>query len=170
MNSRYILTALATASMFAGGQAIAQGRGNGHGAGGVGVGLGGSAHGGLGVDLGRDRVTRDIGVRTRTDARLDSQGPAHANARARARASDRSVLARGRTTSDLSLLRTGLTVQNANGVTLGTVARINRASNGRIVNVLVRNRATGHSRTIPVSPRTLSINGNVVTTSMIGLH
>ena len=156
MKRTHLLTALATAALVAGGPALAQGRGGGHGGG---HGIGASAHGGL--------HGRDFGVRTRTDARLNSQGPAHANARARARANQNSVLATGRTTSDLTLLRNGLVVQNTAGTRLGTIARINRTRDGRIVNVLVRDRATGHSRTIPVSASTLTINGDVVTTTYI---
>jgi hypothetical protein len=159
MKRTYLLTALATAALVVGGPALAQGRGGGHG-GGHGVGVGATAHGGL--------LGRDFGVQTRTDARLNSQGPAHANARARARANQNSVLATGRTTTDLSLLRNGLVVQNSAGTRLGTIARINRTGDGRIVNVLVRDRTTGRMRTIPVAPNTLSINGDLVTTTFIG--
>ena len=184
MKRTHLLTALATAALVAGGPALAQGRGGGHG-GGMGGGLAGTAHGGLGGTLGghglgntrvntdldargHSGVGRDFGVRTRTDARLNSQGPAHANARARARANQNSVLATGRTTTDLSLLRNGLVVQNSAGTRLGTIARINRTGDGRVVNVLVRDRTTGRMRTIPVAPNTLTINGDLVTTTFIG--
>jgi hypothetical protein len=191
MKSRHILAALATASLIAGGSALAQGRGGGHGqghgAGGLGVNVGGSAQGGVragadpirvntGVNTGVDvrqqtgtRVGRDFGVRTRTDARVNSQGPANANPRARARANGNSVLATGRTGADLSALRTGLTVRNTAGATLGTIVRINRANDGRIVNVLVRAQ-DGRRRTLPVAPNTISVSGDVVTTTVVGLR
>ena len=183
MNSRHILMALATAGLMVGGQALAQGRGGGHGgghgAGGVGMGAGGTVRGGLdrmgpNTDIMRGRmdtrndittgtrVGRDFGVRSRTDARVDSQGPANASARARARANDNSVLATGRVTSDLSLLRDGLVVRDSTGAELGTIARINRTGDGRIVNVLVRDE-DGRSRTIPVAPNSLSISSDIVT-------
>ena len=146
MKTRHLLTALAAAGLIAGGQAIAQGRGGGHGGGHV----GGHGAGGAG-------------------ARANSQGPNHANARARARANDRSVLAEGRTTTDLSLLRNGLIVRNSAGANLGTIARINRTGDGRIVNVLVRD-PNGRSRTIPVAPNSLTISGDVVTTTLLGLR
>jgi len=183
MKTKPILAALATASLIVGGQALAQGRGGGggHGHGGTGVGAGVGSHGGIGtggarvgtgVDVRGNAHTgtgRDFGIRTRTDARARSQGPAHANDRARARANENSVLATGRTSTDLSLLRSGLTVRDSSGLTLGTIARVNRTEDGRIVNVLVRDR-DGRRRTIPVAPNTLSINGDVVTTTLIGLR
>ena len=166
MNSRHILTALATASLVAGGSALAQGRGGGHGGGhgqGHGVGVG------VGVGVGHDRIRvdsdirrNDVGVNTRDDARLNSRGPDNANVRARARANDNSVLARGRVSTDLTLLRTGLVVRNSAGTNLGTIRRINRTRDGRIVNVLVRD-PLGRSRTIPVAPNSLRISGGLVT-------
>ena len=129
-------------------------------------------------DRGRERANENgvlsTGTRLRVDSnddrghrRANSQGPAHANDRALERANEHSVLATGRASTDLSLLRTGLTVRNSAGTNLGTIARINRTRDGRIVNVLVRD-ADGDTRTIPVAPNSLSINGDVVTTTMIG--
>ena len=166
MKTNYILTTLATASLVVGGQALAQGRGGGHGqghgVGGVGVGLGTSTRGGIGVGVDRDRINADVGIRTRTDARLQSRGPERANPRARARANSNSVLATGRTAVDLSSLTPGLVVRDSAGARIGTVARINRASDGRIVNVLVRDTS---GRTIPLAPNSLTISGGVVTTT-----
>ena len=158
MRTKHILTALAATSLIVGGQALAQGRGGGHGHGAGHAGAGAGTHGGPGH-----------GVDRRTDARTNSQGPAHANDRARVRANDNSVLATGRTSTDLSLLRRGLVVRNSTGTTLGTISRINRASDGRIVNVLVRD-PDGRSRTIPVAPNSLTINGDIVTTTLLGLR
>lgn len=200
MQTKYILTALATTSLIVGGQALAQGRGGGQGHGG---GMGAGAHGGAGhgthggsvgidtrtqarinsrgsehaSDRGRGHADDDsvlsagtrLGVEgndNRGRRRANSQGPAHANERALDRANEHSVLATGRTSTDLSLLRTGLTVRNSAGTNLGTIARINRTRDGRIVNVLVRD-ADGDTRTIPVAPNSLSISGDVVTTTMI---
>jgi hypothetical protein len=154
MNTKHFLTALAGTSLIVGGSALAQGRGNGH------SGASAVAHGKVG------HKEHEAAVRVRHDARVNSQGPAHANDRARARANDHSVLAIGRATTDLSSLRTGLIVRDRTGASLGTIARINRASDGRIVNVLVRD-ASGRGRTTPVAPNTLSISGDVVTTTAI---
>jgi hypothetical protein len=173
MQGRHLLTALATASLIVGAQALAQGRGGGHGGGhgqgGVGVGVGSTTRGNVGAGIDRNRMNTDVGVRTRTDARVDARGPERANARARARANDRSVLATGRVSPDLSLLRTGLMVRDSTGASLGTIARINRSGDGTIRNVLVRNR-NGRSRTIPVAPNSLSIDGDIVTTTILGLN
>ena len=107
--------------------------------------------------------TRDIGVCTRTDARVNSRGPArNANVRARARATSNSVLATGRTAVDLSLLRNGLVVRDSAGARIGTVLRINRADDGRIVNVLVRD---GDRANRSARAQLASIAGDVVTTT-----
>jgi hypothetical protein len=171
MKSKSILLALASASLIVGGQAIAQGRGGGHGggagahaggnAGAHGGGLGGSMHGSMDMDAGRGR-----GVDVRTDARLNSRGPEHASDRAIERANENSVLSgTTRTRADLSALRTGLTVRNSTGTELGTIRRINRSADGSVRSVLVSS-ATGN-RTIPVRPGTLSISGDVVTTTQM---
>ena len=180
MQGKHILTALATASLIVGGQALAQGRGGGHGGGqggghggghgqgGVGVGVGSSTHGNFGTGIDRTHMDMDVGVRTRTDARLDSRGPENADPRARARANDNSVLATGRVSPDLSLLRTGLVVRDSTGASLGTIARINRAGDGSVRNVLVRD-SEGRTRTIPVAPNSLTIDGDIVTTTLLDL-
>jgi hypothetical protein len=178
MKTKHILTALATASLIVGGQALAQGRGGGHGggnAGGQGMGRGGGGvdvgtRGGIGTGLDRARVNtdittgtrvgRDFGISTRTDARANSQGPANANPRARARASENSVLATDRVVPDLSALETGLLVRDSTGADIGTVVRINRSNDGTIRNVLVRG---GNGRTFPLAPNSLTISGDIVT-------
>ena len=168
MQARQILAALATTSLILGGQALAQGRGGGHGKGGVGVSVGSSNRANVGVGSDRRGIDTRVGVRTRTDARVNSRGPDRANARAMARADGRSVLTSGRASADLSLLRTGLTVRDSTGAALGTIARINRSSDGVIRNLLVRDR-DGRSRTIPVAPNSVSIAGDVVTTTLLDL-
>ncbi|HEV2818534.1 MAG TPA: hypothetical protein VGW40_15080 [Allosphingosinicella sp.] len=160
MNSRTILLTLAGATLIAGGQALAQGRGGGHGGGHGGDHGGASAHGSLGAQMGR-------GLDVRTDARVHSQGPAHASDRAIERADDSSVL-HGTVRpprTDLSALRAGLTVRTSGGTTLGTIRRVNRGADGSVRSVLIAS-ANGH-RTIPVRPGTLSISGDVVTTTQV---
>jgi len=158
MYGRHILLALASASLIAGGQALAQGRGGGHG-GGHGN-MGASAHGGMGAQMGH-------GLDVRTDARVNSQGPNHASDRAIERADENSVL-HGTVRpprADLSALRAGLRVRTSAGTTLGTIRRVNRSADGSVRSVLVAS-ANGH-RTIPVRPGTLSISGDVVTTTQV---
>jgi hypothetical protein len=157
MYSKTLLITLAGASLIVGGQALAQGRGGGHGGG---MGGGASAHGSMGAQMGR-------GIDVRTDARVNSQGPAHASDRAIERADDNSVL-HGTVRpprADLSALRAGLTVRNSAGTTLGTIRRVNRSADGSVRSVLIAS-ADGH-RTIPVRPGTLSISGDVVTTTQV---
>jgi hypothetical protein len=160
MDSKTLLIALAGAGLIVGGQALAQGRGGGHGGGMSG---GASAHGSMGSmggQMGR-------GIDVRTDARVNSQGPAHASDRAIERADENSVL-HGTVRpprADLSSLRAGLTVRNSAGTTLGTIRRVNRSADGSVRSVLVAS-ADG-PRTIPVRPGTLSISGDVVTTTQV---
>lgn len=176
MKSRTLLLALASASLIAGGQAIAQGRGGGHGGGhgtmghggaGIGLGRGGAELRGQGrMDVGIDRG-RQRGVETRTRARANARAPERASDRAIERANENSVLY-GTTRpprADLSSLRTGLTVRNSAGVELGTIRRVNRSSDGTVRSVLVAS-AEGQ-RTIPVRPGSLSISGDVVTTTQV---
>lgn len=166
MRTRHILLALAGASVIAGGQALAQGRGGGHG-GGHGMGAGVGARGGIdvgrgGIDLGGraiGRIDRDdirtvtrVGFDRRTDARINSQGSANASARARARANPNSAIHDPDALIDLTDLATGQVVLNADGEVIGTIVRINRSSDGRISNVLVR----GDGRTIPIFPNTIT--------------
>ena len=108
-SSKHLIVALGSAALLAGAPALAQ-HGGGHG-GGPGGSLGGGLSGGLGGSLGghggmggttemggmRDRL--DTGMDVRTDARMSSQGPVHADARALERANRNSVL-RGRADAD----------------------------------------------------------------------
>jgi hypothetical protein len=61
-----------------------------------------------------------------------------------------------------------MTVVDASGNTVGTVSRINTASGGRVVNVLVKS-STG-ARTIPLSPSTMTVSGGVATTTSLKRH
>lgn len=179
MKCRTLLLALAGASLITGGQAIAQGRGGGHGGGhGGGMGMDQGAGHGMGqrggielrgqgrMDVGIDRG-RQRGIETRTRARANARAPERASDRAIERANENSVLA-GTTRpprADLSDLRAGLTVRNSAGAELGTIRRVNRSRDGTVRSVLVAS-ADGQ-RTIPVRPGTLSISGDVVTTTQV---
>ena len=103
------------------------------------------------------------GVETRTNARVNSQGAAHANERALERSNENSALHSG-TSVNLTGLATGMTVLNSDGVSLGTIARVIRSGDGSVRNVLVRT-TDGTRRTISLAPSSLTLNGNLVTTT-----
>jgi hypothetical protein len=101
MKIRTMLIALAGATLMASPALAQRGNGGGHGNGGLGAGMSGGLGGGLGNGrgmgggFGADLTgERGRGLDVRTDARLNSQGPAHANARALQRANANSVLHR----------------------------------------------------------------------------
>lgn len=172
MKSRQIMLAFATASLIASGQAIAQGRGGGQG-GGHGGGQGMTqGNPGMGQGIGRidTRIDADVGQRgieTRTEARANARAPDRASDRAIERANENSVLAGAERppAADLSGLRAGLTVRSSAGAELGTIRRVNRSSDGTVRSVLVAS-ADGQ-RTIPVRPNTITIDGDVVTTTQV---
>lgn len=177
---RNIILTTAAASIALAAPALAQ-RGGGIGAGvggSVGVGIGSSMGGtmgnaghatGAGSTIGADHGTvhSDTGVSTRTEARQNSQGPAHAADRALDRANQNSVLS-GSASAGTSLtnLRAGLTVRDSTGATLGTISRINRSADGTVRNVLVKSAKTGR-KTLALAPNTLTVNGDVVTTTRL---
>lgn len=112
-------------------------------------------------------TARLAGVNGSTSAmaqgRANSQGPYHASPTGIAHANSHSVLAGGAVASTtLPGLTTGLTVQNSAGTSLGTVSRVVTDSSGNIRMVYVTSPG-GH--TYAVAPSSLSISGNVVTTS-----
>jgi sporulation protein YlmC with PRC-barrel domain len=73
------------------------------------------------------------------------------------------VLARGAVSaSTLQGLTTGLTVNNSTGTQVGTVSQVVTGTDGSIRQVIV----TGaNGKTYRLAPTTLSISGNVVTTT-----
>ena len=169
MRTKPLLMMIAGASLISAGAAAAQGRGGGqgHGAGvgaRVGVGLGnGHAVGRGGVGVGVDRP-RDLGLNARAGARANARGPERASPRATDRADENSVLrSRAVIDADLGGLTPGLAVRNSAGARIGTVSRIIRTSGGTIRNVLVR--AQDGRRMLTLAPETLSISGDIVTTS-----
>ena len=105
------------------------------------------------------------GVDTRTDARANSQGPDHASDTGIANSNENSVLHDSTVTSpDLSGLETGMTVRNSAGTELGTISRIVTSDDGTIRSVLVAG-ADGQRRTIQLRPGTLTLSGDIVTTT-----
>jgi hypothetical protein len=151
--TRIITIALASAAILTAGPALAKGP-KGHGGHGAKV--------SAGADVNRGNGN---GVRVRADARAKSRGPAHASDRALTRADDNSVLYGTTRTRALSGLNTGMIVRDTNGATIGTVSRVLRSGDGTVRNVLVRS-ADGR-RTVPLAPETLSLSGDVVTTTRL---
>lgn len=168
MRRSHILTALAASALLAGGQALAQGRGGGHGQGGLGVGLGSQGRGHIGVGVGNQRIDTRTGIDVRTDARVNSQGPANANVRARTRANENSVLRTDLLPPNLVGLRTGLVVRNQTGVRIGTVSRIVTSADGSVRTVLVAR--DGRRGSIRLGPNTLIVSGDTVTTTAVRLN
>lgn len=102
-------------------------------------------------------------VSTNSQATTNSQGPANASATGIAHANANSVLARGAvSTSTLPGLTTGLTVNNSTGTSIGTVSQVITGTDGSIRAVVVTS-PTG--QTFRLAPSTLTISGNVVTTT-----
>jgi len=98
-----------------------------------------------------------------SQATLHSQGPANASATGIMHANSNSVLARGAVSSStLTGLKTGLTVNNSSGTSIGTVSQVITGSDGSIRAVVV----TGtNGQTFRLAPSTLSISGDIVTTT-----
>jgi hypothetical protein len=108
----------------------------------------------------------DFGASMRDQARLNSQGPAHASATAIANANANSVLA-GTTASNrvtsgaLSGVTTGMPVYS-NGALVGTVQQIRMAGNGSVALVLVKGSNGG---IFPVPANKLSFASGTLSTS-----
>jgi hypothetical protein len=103
------------------------------------------------------------GVIRRDDARINREGPSHASPTGVANANENAGLSSTTAPADLSGLTTGLTVKDSTGATIGTIARIEKSGDGKIRNVLVN--AAGSTRTIRLAPSSLSLSGDVVTTT-----
>jgi hypothetical protein len=105
----------------------------------------------------------DTNVSTNSQATVRSQGPANASANGISHASSNSVLARGAVSSTaLTGLTTGLRVNNSGGTSIGTVSQVITGSDGSIRAVVVTS-PTGKTFRLP--PSSLSISGNLVTTT-----
>jgi hypothetical protein len=102
-------------------------------------------------------------VNGNSQATTHSQGPSHASPTGIAHASPNSVLARGAVASStLPGLTTGLVVNNSSGTQVGTVTRVITGPNNTIRAVVVTSTS---GKTYTLMPSTLSISGNVVTTT-----
>ena len=94
---------------------------------------------------------------------VNSQGLTHASPTGIAHANTNRVLARGSVAATtLPGLTTGLTVNNSTGTSVGTVSSVITGSDGTIRAVVITD-AQGKTTTVPAN--SLSISGNVVTTT-----
>ena len=108
-------------------------------------------------------TTNTTNFNANSKALQNSQGPANASPNGIAHANSNSVLARGAVSSaTLSGLTTGLIVNNSSGTQVGTVSRVITGPNNTIRAVVV---TTASGQTVTLAPSTLSISGNVVTTT-----
>src|SRR5437868_2454724 len=108
-------------------------------------------------------TTTGTNFSTNSRATVHSQGPVNASPTGISHASSNSVLARGAVTSSaLPGLTTGLVVNNSGGTRVGTVTRVITGPNNTIRAVVVTS-ASGRTFTLP--PSSLSISGNIVTTT-----
>jgi hypothetical protein len=111
-------------------------------------------------------INASTNVSAGSQARLNSQGFAHASPTGIAHANAHSVLAAGAVAgATLPGLATGLTVNTSGGTMLGTVSQVVTGSDGSIRLVVVRS-STG--QTFRLVPSSLSISGGIVTTSQFG--
>jgi hypothetical protein len=98
---------------------------------------------------------------TQSQARLNSQGPAHASATGIAHANQHSVLAGATVGTPLTGVSSGMALMQ-NGTQVGTVQRVVTNGQGMIVRVLV----TGtNGRTYSLSPSNLSLTGGTLSTA-----
>jgi hypothetical protein len=108
-------------------------------------------------------ATTGTSYNTNSPAVQNSQGPANASPTGISHANQNSVLARGAVSaSTLQGLNTGMTVNNSSGTAVGTVTRIITGPNNTIRGVVVR---SSSGQTFTLAPSTLSISGNIVTTT-----
>jgi hypothetical protein len=185
MHRKLILTALASAAILCGGQALAAaGPGGGGGGGGPGggghgggdhgggmgdhgAGMGNMGGGGMG-NMGGGAHGDDFGTgMVRDDGRLNSEGPEHASPTGIANANANSVLAGTTATSRvtsgaLAGVTDGMSVFS-NGTLVGTVQQIRLAGNGNVALILVKG-ANGGIFPVPANKLTLA-NGTLSTTA-----
>lgn len=159
MHRRSILCAFAAAAIIPAGAALAQHAPGGGPPGGMPSGAMGSPGG---MHAGAQGDMNNVGIQTRDQARMNSQGPANASATGIAHANSNSVLS-GTTTGGTTLtgVTTGMTLMQ--GTTqVGTVQRVVTNGQGVITRVVV----TGtNGRTYSLSPSSLSLSGGVLSTT-----
>lgn len=154
MFHKSLMAAAACAAIVVAGPAVAQRHGGGQG--GPRVGAGATVRG---PSMTMPSATANMN----SQATLNSQGPANASLNGISHASSNSVLARGAVSSStLPGLTTGMTVNNSTGTSIGTVNQVVTGSDGSIRAVVVTS-PTGQTLRLP--PSSLSISGNVVTTT-----
>ena len=159
MFCRAIIMVGASAAIAIAGPAVAQRRGN-SGSPPTGVGAGGGARG---PSMTIQSPTLGTSANVNAQATLHSEGPENASATGISHSSSNSVLARGSVSSNsLPGLTTGLTVNNSSGTSIGTVSQVITGTDGSIRAVVVTS-PTGQTFRLP--PSSLSISGNVVTTT-----
>jgi hypothetical protein len=126
----------------------------------------GSPGGGIGNAGGFGGGMSDVGITTRDQARLNSQGPANASATGIAHANQNSVLAgTGTTTTVTSGALAGLTAGTtlfSNGTAVGTVQQIRTTGKGSVAVIVVKG-TNGGLYTVPASK--LSLSGGTLSTS-----
>jgi hypothetical protein len=148
----------------------AQGQSGAHGGGGgaaSSAGAGGAFSAGPSATVPSTGATTDNYGRTqRESARESSQGSTHASDTAKTHANANSALGvdTSATASALIGLKTGLTVKDSSGATLGTVSKIEKSKDGTVRSVLVAS-ASGKTKTLHLAPGDLTVSGDVVTTT-----
>ncbi|MGN6057410.1 MAG: hypothetical protein ACTHOI_02355 [Sphingomicrobium sp.] len=175
MCRKFLIAALSGAAVLLAAPGLAHpGNGGGgppSGAGGAGNagGFGGGGFGNPGA-MGMPGGMNDIGVTTRDEARMNSQGPANASATGIANANQNSVLFPGTTATSrvtggaLAGLTTGTTLMS-NGQAVGTVQQIRTTGNGSVAVVIVRG-TNGHLYGVPATKLTFS-GGTLSTTARL---
>lgn len=131
----------------------------------VGMGSMGAMHANPNSALNRTTAptTNTTSYNPNSPAAQHSQALQHASPTAIAHANQNSVLARGAVSSStLTGLTTGLTVNNSGGTAVGTVSQIITGPNDTIRAIVVTS-STGQTYTL--SANSLTISGGVVTTS-----
>lgn len=177
MDRKLILTALASAAILCGGQALAAGPGGGGGGGHGGGNSGGHGSGNMGGDHGagmgnagmgrgdNDDMGAAAGGMDRGDGRINSEGPEHASPNGIAHADDHSVLAgttvaTSITTGALAGVADGQAVF-FNGMQVGTVQQI-RLAGTNVAFVLVK---ASNGAIFPVPANKLSLVNGVLSTT-----
>lgn len=175
MHGKFLFAALGSAAVMLATPALAHpGNGGGgppSGAGGPGNAGGFGNAGGLGNQGGfGNGGMNDVGVTTRDEARMNSQGPANASANGIANANQNSVLFPGTTATStvasgaLAGLSTGATLYS-NGTAVGTVQQIRTTGQGSVAVVIVKG-SNGHLYGIPANKLTFT-GGTLSTTSRL---
>lgn len=169
MGHRTIFCALAGAAMISSTAVLAQhgpGGGGGPPAGVPGGGMGNA--GGMG-NMGMGRLdmpgsmlgAAGIGVQTRDQARMNSQGSIHASDTAKAHANPNSAIFTTTTGTQLTFT-TGMAVYNPGNAQIGTVQRIVTNGQGVVTRVFIKDAA---GRTYSLSPTSFTLVGSNLTTS-----